>query len=1208
MKILYPFYICLIILLTCIEFVSAQVSNCFDSNLSPFCSGIAQYPANFDGSGSGSGPQAPAGPNYDCLGTMGNPTYFSLTVEQTGSINFTLDNTANVDIDFVLWGPFSSISNATAACDSIGQGGQWGNVDTCSYSSITQEPVTVSNAQAGDVYILMVTNFSNVSTNIFSTQNSGSGTIACPCEIPYSIDTMPALAGNQGFLTDTSNGTNQFVVCPGNLLGIQVGSKGSLNDTLSLYAPFTSINSGFFTNNTIFTVNPNLPFYDSLSIFATITPQQSEIGVNNFTLGVKNNMYTGGLTDSSCFDQISVQVVVPGVKTTDRNICSGEIFQLQIDSIPTTSLGSSSYTWSQLSGPTVGISSQTVREPTITVPITSSNSSSDSVVLEVDYSYGGMCGMKDTLVLHFPDMSISAFATPDTICIGGTSNLLITLSDTLTPAICDDYDVNIIPFSPLSTSGTAVNTYTALSGFPASDEGISSALPIGFNFNFYCNNYTDFYIHTNGFITFTNITGTPGLLTGASLPSTFTPNNLIALSWEDLDVGNGGTVQYYVTGTAPNRKLVVSFTSIQNWAGSGSMTSQAILSENDNSIEIHITSNNFSTSTIGMENAAGNQAHYHSSLTQGQSFSTITNIAYRFTPKVFGPFYTWTPSTSLNLNNIHNPEATPTINGTTTYSVLLNDGVCTYMDTTNVTTVSSLASSNISCDSATLSSISFSWTDIGLPVGGFYEYSLDSGVTWINAGTNLNATAIGLVSDSSYYILVRGNDGSGANCAEGPSSSINCSTINPDCTNNPAITISLIGDNLLCNNDASGCVHASTGGGSGNTMGLNWSQGSSNIDSICNLTAGSYTLVVTDTIGFGISPTICIDSQSITITEPSLLTVTALVTNPSCIGMSNGSIEVTTNGGTAGFNYIWSNNSTTEDIDSLSDNTYYLTVTDTNGCTDTLSSTLLSTNSMTVNIVSNIGTLSCDTLPVGSLTASISGGSNFSYIWNNGDTTANITGLAAGNYSVTVSNGNSCSAIASSVIYAPLIPDLNAYVSVTGLQSVAVEMGTVVTISAGASNLIYSWTGISNPSGGSINITNPNQETTTVSPDPEGVYTYTISASATTNDTTCTDTDSVTVIIEAPFKGFSDAFSPNNDGQNDFFAPVTLSDSEVQTFRVYNRWGQLIYNGDESHGNGWDGTHNGVAQPRDVYMYLVIYKRASASETVSVRGQVTLLR
>ena len=69
----------------------------------------SQYPANFDGTGSGLGPQAPLGPDYGCLGTQGNPTYFSLTIEQSGSINFTLDNTANLDIDFILWGPFNSL-------------------------------------------------------------------------------------------------------------------------------------------------------------------------------------------------------------------------------------------------------------------------------------------------------------------------------------------------------------------------------------------------------------------------------------------------------------------------------------------------------------------------------------------------------------------------------------------------------------------------------------------------------------------------------------------------------------------------------------------------------------------------------------------------------------------------------------------------------------------------------------------------------------------------------------------------------------------------------------------------------------------------------------------------------------------------------------------------------------------------------------------
>ena len=124
-------------ILICItQWTNAQSSNCGQSNLSPFCSGIAQYPANFDGTGAGSGPQAPVGPNYDCLGTQGNPTFFSLTIESTGSIDFTLTNTANVDIDFILWGPFSNMNSAIQACDSMGTGGVFGDVADCSYSVV----------------------------------------------------------------------------------------------------------------------------------------------------------------------------------------------------------------------------------------------------------------------------------------------------------------------------------------------------------------------------------------------------------------------------------------------------------------------------------------------------------------------------------------------------------------------------------------------------------------------------------------------------------------------------------------------------------------------------------------------------------------------------------------------------------------------------------------------------------------------------------------------------------------------------------------------------------------------------------------------------------------------------------------------------------------------------------------------------------------
>ncbi|WP_052594370.1 T9SS type B sorting domain-containing protein [Aureispira sp. CCB-QB1] len=1436
-----------IIVLCCISLgwfnqANAQAPDCSGAFQSPFCSGIAQYPANFDGTGSGAGPQAPAGPNYDCLGTQGNPSYFSLTIEQSGLIDFTLDNTANVDIDFILWGPFTSIAAAGLACDSMGQGGQWGNIADCSYSSVSQEQVTIPNAQAGEVYILMVTNYANVATNIFSTQNSGSGSIACPCEIPYDIDTLGVAFGNQGYITDTTNGINQFVVCPNNTLGINVGASGSLNDTLNLYGPFTTINDAF-TNNTILVTNPNAPVsFDSLNVLALITPTQEEIGVNNFNIGLRNDLYTGGFSDSSCFDLLNVQVIVPGVRLNNRSVCSGASFEVVADSIPTTILGSSSYNWRQISGPAVSFSSTTTRIPTITIPVSSSTSSNDSTVIVVDYNYGGLCPMSDTMVLNYPDMSVTASALPDSVCSGGNSNLLVTLSDTLTPALCDDYDVSIIPFAPLTTTGgTAVSNFTATSTFGATDEGISAALPIGFDFDFYCNSFNTFYIHTNGFITFNALGPNAGFLPGATLPAAGDPENIIALSWEDLDVGNGGSINYYVVGTAPNRQLVVNFNGIQNWLGSTSTTTQAILNESDNSIEIHITSNTLGVSTIGIENGDGTVAHYHSSLnaTQGQASGPITNVAYRFSPKVFGPFYNWTPAATLNANNVASPVATPT--ATTTYTVAVQDGVCTYSDSTTVHIISGLNTPTVICDSSSVNSLSFSWSDLGLPATGFYEYSLDGGATWVNVGNVLATTATGLNSNTNYTILVRGNDGTGGACPLSPTGTNNCSTLNPSCINNPAINIALTPTNLLCNNDSSGCVSAIVTGGSGSPMNLTWSNGTVDMDTICNLVAGTYTLVVTDTISGGPgSPTIsCIDSQSITITEPSVLAIvvdsfnnpfcsgsadgnifttatggtpnysynwsnsdttgdvtglnngtftvtvtdangctdtaqaTLTVPNPilitvdnivdnSCAGTADGSVSITATGGVGTLTYLWNNNATTEDLAAVSNGTYIVTVTDNNGCSETaqavvnptilLSVTDVSVNpscngedgtstltvsggsgsyafdwgaaststtntatipsgtftvtitdngngcstldtitlvdppvlvvtlvdttnigcnstansgaidiqvsggtpvytyawdnsattedlsglaagnytvvvtdangcsvtggpytveeatDVTVTITTLVGNLACDLQPIGALNAVATGGSNITYTWSNNSTDSTATGLAAGNHTVTVTNSDGCTATASQTINAPVIPTVDAFVSVTGMTSVSVPLNTAVTLSAGSTGFDYTWTSIVDPVTGNANIANSTLGVTTANPDPEGDYTYIVTASATTNDTTCSVTDTVWITVEAPFQGVPTAFTPDGDGINDTFRPVTLADEEISSFRIFNRWGQEIYNGDTSHGDGWDGTVNGVPQPTEVYIYMIVYKKASDPDTRTVKGEFTLIR
>jgi gliding motility-associated-like protein len=1638
-----------IIALCCLSFcwfsqVNAQAPNCSGAIQSPFCSGIAQYPANSDGTGSGSGPQAPAGPNYDCLGTQGNPSYFSLTIEQTGLIDFTLDNTTNLDIDFILWGPFSSVAAAGLACDSMGQGNQWGDVADCSYLATGQEQVTIPAAQAGEVYILMVTNYTNTATNIFSTQNSGSGSIACPCEIPYTIDTTIAGIGNQGFLTDTTNGINQFVVCPNNTLGIQIGASGAFNDTISLYGPFTTINSAFPVNS-VLALNTNAPTnYDSLTIFALLTPGEGEIGVNDFSIGLRNDLNTGGFTDSSCFDLLNIQVIVPGVRLSNRNVCSGASFAVAADSIPMTTLGSSSYAWSQISGPAVTFSSTTSRIPTITIPVTSSTSSNDSTIIVVDYNYGGLCPMSDTMVLYYPDMSVTATALPDSVCSGSSTNLLVNLSDTLTPAICDDYDVAIIPFAPLTTTGgTAVTTFTALSTFGASDEGVSAALPIGFDFDFYCNSFNTFYVHTNGFITFNPLAAGVGLLTGASLPTAGAPENVIALGWADLDAGNGsGNINYYVIGTAPNRQLVVNFNNVEDWLnfnGNTKMTTQAILNESDNSIEIHITSNTLTISTIGIENGNGTLGHYHASLnaTQGQASGPITSVAYRFSPKVFGPFYSWTPAATLSANNVVSPVASPT--ATTTYSVAVEDGICTYSDSTTVYILSGLNTPTVACDSSDINSISFSWSDLGLPPTGFYEYSLDGGTTWINVGTLLSTTATGLLANTSYTILVRGNDGTGGTCPLSPTGTTNCSTVNPSCVNNPAINILLTPSNLLCNNDTSGCISAIVTGGSGGPMGLTWSTGATNMDTICNLIAGTYTLVARDAIvgggiitdstlysetfdgvhnwtlnvstgtnagnnnfwtvgngeagqavgdcgaaggtnnslhvtsaffpgggaaydagglcpivcvetnmrsespafstigesnltfefnyiaggdalidnasvvyndgsgwqvldpsiksntciggqgewskftmalpascdnqasvqvgfnwtnnddgaGAGADPSVaidsvlvfstnltwvtfeCVDSQSITIVEPPVLVVTVdSVNNPFCSGSADGAIFTTTSGGTANYSYnwsnsdttaaisnlnngtftitatdangctatnqatltvpnpiiitidniannscagtpdgsvaitatggvgtltyAWSNSATTEDLTAISNGTYILTVTDGNGCSDTaqaivspiviLSSTEVvvnplctgdngsasltvsggtgsytfdwgtastsTTNSATiaagqfvititdsgngctgldtvtlidptlltvslvnttnigcntaanvgaldiqvlggtpiysyawdngatsedltgltagsyavtvtdangcsatsgsyainaatavsVNITTLTGNLACDLQPIGALNAVATGGTNITYSWSNNTTDSTATGLATGTYTVTVTNSDGCTDTAMQTINAPILPNLDAFVSVTGMTSISVPLNTSLTISAGSSSFDYNWTSIANPVTGNANIANATLSTTTVNPDPEGDFTYIVTASATTNDTTCSVTDTVWVTVEAPYQGIPSAFTPDGDGINDTFRPVMLADDEVTTFRIYNRWGQEVYNGDEAHGNGWDGTFKGVAQPTETYVYMIVYQKASDPAPKSAKGEFTLIR
>ena len=193
--------------------------------------------------------------------------------------------------------------------------------------------------------------------------------------------------------------------------------------------------------------------------------------------------------------------------------------------------------------------------------------------------------------------------TPEIICQDVTLELdengeaILTLQDVVVNVLPGDMTVDQTgTFAPIDITGSTVSL---------SDDDVSSALSIGFAFNFYGVDYTNFYISSNGYITFSG-GNEDGCCSGDLIPTVGLPNNLIAMVWEDLNPSAGGTVSYETIGTEPERKLIVEFDGVPFWNTSSFVTTQLHLFEGSNRIEIHSTSIPADgNATQGIENASG---------------------------------------------------------------------------------------------------------------------------------------------------------------------------------------------------------------------------------------------------------------------------------------------------------------------------------------------------------------------------------------------------------------------------------------------------------------------------------------------------------------------------------------------------------------------------------------------------------------------------
>ncbi len=249
--------------------------------------------------------------------------------------------------------------------------------------------------------------------------------------------------------------------------------------------------------------------------------------------------------------------------------------------------------------------------------------------------------------------------------------------------------------------------------------------------------------------------------------------------------------------------------------------------------------------------------------------------------------------------------------------------------------------------------------------------------------------------------------------------------------------------NANCSGTATGSIDISVMGGTA-PYSYSWSDETSAED-LTGLAAGVYTVTVTDGKN-------CSISNQFTVSEPTLLQIASSSTSTSCFGAAAGSIDITVTGGTSPYSYEWSNDASTEDVAGLLAGIYTLVVTDDNNCTARV--TVDVAEPTAINIVPSSLPVSCFGSATGSIDVSVSGGSPgeggaYSYSWNNGATTQDLSDLLAGSYTLTVTDSNDCTSTVTVDVTEPtainIVPSslpASCFGSATGSIDVSVSGGS----------------------------------------------------------------------------------------------------------------------------------------------------------------------
>ncbi len=285
-------------------------------------------------------------------------------------------------------------------------------------------------------------------------------------------------------------------------------------------------------------------------------------------------------------------------------------------------------------------------------------------------------------------------------------------------------------------------------------------------------------------------------------------------------------------------------------------------------------------------------------------------------------------------------------------------------------------------------------------------------------------------------------------------------------TSSSSIVITGTPTNPTCAGTSDGTITVSATGGTGSQT-FAWSNGATGA-TVNNIGSGSYTVTATDAAG-------CTQAQSYTLVSPSVISITGTAVGTTCAGLNNGSIGVSATGGTGSKTFAWSNGAAGGNITNLASGSYTVTATDANGCTQTQSYTVNTPSAIVISgTESNIA---CAGVNTGSISVSATGGTgNKTFSWSNGATGTTISNLAAGNYTVTATDANSCAETQLYTITAPSLIVITG--TATNATCAGINNGSIaVSATGGTGNKTFTWSNgatgatISNLSAGNYTVT-----------------------------------------------------------------------------------------------------------------------------------------